>query len=527
LRVCTRMKGATHFKLLNMKRKVVFKRYEQNQPMLLPPSYEDLVPENHPVRIVNEIIDRIDIGELEKTYKGGGTSSYHPRMLLKVVVYAYLRNMYSSRKIEDALKENVHFMWLSGGAKPDHNTINDFRSKRLRDHLKKIFNQVVILLCEEGAISLREIVLDGTKIEANANRYTFVWGRAIKTSRERIERQLRDLWKYVEEVYQDEEQRPNTPEFEAIDADAVSRTIDQINEALKEKDIDPKVRQKLTYAKKNWPEKLKEYDEREKQLAGRSSLSKTDPDATFMRMKEDHMLNGQLKPGYNVQASTEKQYIVDYTLGQTTTDTNLMKGHLDDFIASYGLAPENLTADAGYGSEENYLYLEELGITAFVKYNYFDKEQKETKSPRNPFHPDNLHYNEKTDTYTCPIGQQMKYIGDKITRRPSGYLQTHRRYQAQNCTGCPLRGPCHKARGDRIIERSSHLVRCKQHVRELLNSEEGIEKRKQRWQVEAVFANIKQNKGFRRFNLRGIDKTTTEFGLIALAHNIQKFSTNH
>ena len=181
-------------------KKVVFKRYDQNQPMLLPRSYEEMVAENHPVRVVNEIIERIDIAELEGTYKGGGTSSYHPRMLLKVVVYAYLRNMYSSRKMEEALKENVHFMWLSGGAKPDHNTINDFRGKRLKDHLKKIFNQVVVLLSEQGAISLKEIVLDGTKIEANANRYTFVWGKAIKTSRERIERQLRELWKYVEEV---------------------------------------------------------------------------------------------------------------------------------------------------------------------------------------------------------------------------------------------------------------------------------------------------------------------------------------
>lgn len=146
-----------------MAKKVVFKRYEQNQPMLLPLSYEELVPENHPVRVVNEVLERIDIRELMATYKGGGASSYHPRMLLKVVVYAYLRNMYSSRKIEEALKENVHFMWLAGGAKPDHNTISDFRSKRLGSHLKKIFNQVVALLSEQGAITLKEIVLDGQR----------------------------------------------------------------------------------------------------------------------------------------------------------------------------------------------------------------------------------------------------------------------------------------------------------------------------------------------------------------------------
>jgi transposase len=512
---------------MRKKGKPVFKRYDQNQPMLIPPSYEDLVPRNHPVRVVNEVIERIDIGALEASYKGGGTSSYHPRMLLKVVVYGYLRNIYSSRKLEQAVNENVHFMWLAAGAKPDHNTIADFRSKRLKDHLKKIFNQVVVLLAEEGAVSLKEVVLDGTKIEANANRYTFVWGKAIKVSRERIERQLKELWSYVERVYQDEEQQPNEPNFEAIDPQAVARTIHTINEALKDKEVEPKVRQKLKYAEKNWPKKLAEYDEKEKILKGRNSYSKTDPDATFMRMKEDHMRNGQLKPGYNVQASTEKQYIVNYTLGQTTSDTSLLKDHFEEHCRSFGRTPETLTADAGYGSEENYTFLEEQGVTAFVKYNYFDREQKE-KEP-NAFHSDNLHYDAKRDAVTCPSGQQMNFIGKKRRRTRGGYLQTYRMYQAMNCEGCPMRGPCHKGEGDRIIQRSPDLHRHRQRVRELLASEEGLEKRKQRWQVEAVFGNIKQNKGFRRFYLRGIEKVNVEFGLLALAHNLQRFTnkTSH
>lgn len=507
-----------------MKRKPepVFKRYDQNQLMLIPPSYDELVPQNHPVRVVNDVIERIDVRVLETSYKGGGTSSYHPRTLLKVMVYGYIRNIYSSRKLEQACQENVHFMWLAGGAKPDHNTIADFRSKRLKDHLKKIFNEIVKLLVEEGVISLKEVVVDGTKIEANANRYTFVWGKAIKVSRERIERQLKELWSYVEQVYQDEEQRPNEPEFEAISPEKVTRAIEEINEALKDKEVDPKVRQKLKYAEKNWPGKLAEYDEKEKILKGRNSYSKTDPDATFMRMKEDHMRNGQLKPGYNVQASTERQYIINYTLGQTTSDTVLLKDHIEEHISGYGSTPNCVTADAGYGSEENYEFLEEQGIEAFVKYGYFDKEQREKKP--NPFHSDNLHYDTKTDTLTCPAGQSMHYIGDTRRRTKGGYLQTHRMYQAMNCEGCPMRGPCHKAEGNRIVQRSPNLVRYKQLVRELLESDEGLEKRKQRWQVEAVFGNIKQNKGFRRFYLRGTEKVSVEVGLIAIAHNLQRFS---
>ena len=245
-----------------------------------------------------------------------------------------------------------------------------------------------------------------------------------------------------------------------------------------------------------------------------------------MRMKEDHMRNGQLKPGYNVQASTERQYIINYTLGQTTSDTTLLKDHIDEHVASFGAPPESLTADAGYGSEENYQALEERDIKAFVKYNYFDKDQN--KKNVNPFAADNLHYDAGSDTVICPIGQPMRYIGDTKRRTANGFLQIHRKYQALNCTSCPMRGPCHKAGGNRIIQRSPNLARYKQKARELLTSEEGIEKRKQRWQVEAVFGNIKQNKGFRRFNLRGIEKVNIEIGLIAIAHNLQRFSkTEH
>jgi transposase len=508
-----------------MSRKVVFKTYHQNQLSLIPPSYDDLVPKNHPVRIVNTIVDHLDIASLEKTYKGGGTSSYHPRMLLKVVIYSYLRNIYSSRKIEQALQENVHFMWLSGQSKPDHNTINDFRGKRLKGKFKNIFNQVVELLAEQGVLSLKELYVDGTKIEANANRYTFVWGKSIKTSKERIKKQLKELWSYVEKVYAEEQMLPNQPDFEEIDPEKVAQTIDTINEALKDKKIDKKVKQKLNYAKKNWPKNLQKYNEQEAILGKRNSFSKTDPDATFMRMKDDHMQNGQLKPGYNLQASTNNQFITNYTLAQTTADTTTLKDHLKDHIESYDQTPETLTADAGYGSEENYTDLEEKNITAFVKYNYFHKEQRDKKHKENPFHPDNLFYNPETDTYYCPMGQAMRKTHTYESQTKNGFTQNIHRYQAQNCRGCPLRGSCHKAKGNRIIERNHNLIRLKEKAKNLLLSEGGIAHRKRRcWDVEAVFGNIKQNMGFKRFMLRGMEKVTTEIGLIAMAHNLKKFS---
>ena len=507
-----------------MKASPVWKTNNQSQLSLLPPSYDDFVPDNHPVRTVNTIIDQIDISAIERTYKGGGTSSYHPRDLIKILIYAYLRNLYSSRKIEQALGENVHFMWLSGCIQPDHNTISNFRSGKLKGNFKKIFNQVVLLLASEGYLNMKDIYVDGTKIEANANRYTFVWGKSINNSRGRIEKQLKELWRYVETVYADEAQQPNGPDnFDAVDPEEVSKTIDKINQALEGRTIDKKVKQKLNYAKNNWPKNVARYNRQQGEMGHRNSMSRTDPDATFMRMKDDHMQNGQLKPGYNLQASSNNQFIVNYTLAQTTADTTTLIDHLEEHQESFGQHPEIVTADAGYGSEQNYAYLEDQDIEAFVKYNYFHKEQKQQKKQPDPFHPDELHYNIGQDCYYCPMGQQMQNIGVFGRTTKNGHLQTYTRYQASNCGGCPLRGSCFKAKGNRIIERNYDLIRLRAKAKEKLLSKRGIAHRKQRcWDVEAIFGNIKHNMGFKRFMLRGIDKVNTEIGLIAMAHNLKK-----
>ena len=157
------------------KSKVVFKDYNPKENLLFPPNLSELIDEKHPVRIVSSIIDGLDIKNLIKSYKPGGTSCYHPKMLLKVLIYGYLSNIYSSRKMEQALKENIHFMWLSAMSRPDHNTLNRFRIERLKGEVKSIFTQIVLLLEKEGLVSLETTFVDGTKIEANANRYTFVW----------------------------------------------------------------------------------------------------------------------------------------------------------------------------------------------------------------------------------------------------------------------------------------------------------------------------------------------------------------
>lgn len=505
----------------------VFKAYHQRQGMLLPPSLDELIAAAHPVRIVDEVLSKIDIQPLIRQYKTGGASNYHPGMLLKVLVYAYINNIYSSRKIEEALQQNIHFMWLSGMSTPDHNTINRFRSEKLKEPLKKIFVQVVQLLAAEGLLSLKELYTDGTKIEANANRYSFVWGKAIKTNKEKMKQQLDELWKYAQSVAVSELDDTDPGGFDKIDKEKVEQTIAKIDAALKDKPVSKEVKQKLNYAKKHWPAALDKYEQQEKTMGQhRKSFSKTDTGATFMRMKEDHMQNGQLKPAYNLQVSSNNQYITHYSIHQSTTDTTTLAEHINDFIQQHQSTPAALTADAGYGSQENYEYLEQHKITAYVKHNQFNREQNSNSiQQKKSFAADTLHYNKEQDYYVCPIGQHMGNKGTATKVTATGFTQQVTKYQAKNCKGCPLNGSCHKSSDNRIIEVNHHLNQLKQQANQRLLSGEGIKKRKQRcWDVEPVFASIKNNHGFKRFMLRGKEKVTIETGLLALAHNLRKKS---
>jgi transposase len=510
--------------LLSMKKPVVFKDYLFNQPFILPPSLDELIVSNHPVRVVSHIIEQLNLQPLLEVYKGGGCSSYHPKMLLKIVVYGYMTNVYSSRKLEEACKSNINFMWLAALNTPDHNTINTFRSTKLQEPLKAIFTQVVELLAEEGLLSIKELYTDGTKIEANANKYTFVWGKAIKTNKEKMAKQLEQIWEDTQRIAAIENKDTSPIDFTTIDQEKIKTVVCKIEAAIENKSIPKKLNQKLNYIKKNYEKTLDKYDAQQAIMGeDRNSYSKTDEDATFMRMKEDHMKNGQLKPAYNVQASTNNQFVVNYTVHQNTTDTNTLIAHLEDYKESYNTTPTMATADAGYGSEENYEYLQQNNIETYVKYGLFDREQNETIQSKKPFTTDKLFYNEKEDYYICPMGQKMLNIGTHTQKTSTGFKQTITNYQARNCSTCPLNGVCHKSKGNRIISINHNLNKYKQQAKEYLQSEEGVAHRKKRcYDTEPVWGNIKSNHHFKRFMLRGTKKVTVEVGLLSLAQNLRK-----
>ncbi len=253
--------------------------------MALPPTIDGLIPENHPVKTVDQVINEIAIDPLIKKYKGGGCSSYNPRMLLKVLVYGYLNNIYSSSKLEKAIRENIHFMWLAGMAKPEHNTINRFRTDRLKGVIKHVFSQVVLFMADQGLVDLRKVAYtDGTMIEANANRYSFVWGKNITRYRENIVKQLEELWQYTEKVAADELKDTAPNNFEKISPEEVKKVVNKIDTVLKDKPKDNKTKNKLRTAKKEWSERIAAYDKQKQIMGERNSYSKTDTDATFIRL---------------------------------------------------------------------------------------------------------------------------------------------------------------------------------------------------------------------------------------------------
>ena len=502
--------------------KLAIKSDNRKQNLLLPPSLDELVPEKHMVRVVDAVIDRLDISDILSTYRGGGNSAFNPKMMLKVLVFAYLSNVYSSRRIEELLKRDIYFMWLAGMKRPDFRTINYYRGKRLKEGFDAVFTQVVRLLHEEGFVSLKVQYIDGTKIESVANKYTFVWRGSVEKYDARLKAKTEALLRQIEQNHAIENQENPVPE--ELTAEEVTKRVERIKEKVDAENLGKEERKALKQIETDSVPRMNRYRGQLETMGPRNSYSKTDPDATFMRMKEDAMLNGQLKPGYNVQISTENQFITNFGIYQRPTDTLTMISYLESFKARYGMQSEEIIADSGYGSEENYEYMFSNGMTPYVKYNMFHVEQRRGYR-NNPFRVSNLFYNPDDDFYVCPMGQKLKFIRQEKRYTASGYQQTVSVYRASRCEGCPLRGQCHKSKRDRLIEVNHTLDDYKARARELLTSEQGLKHRSNRpIEPEAVFGQIKECGRFRRLRLKGLTGAKIDFGLKALAHNLRKLA---
>lgn len=513
---------------------VVFKEYNQNQ-LLLPMDVNSLIPANHMVRVINDAIDQMKLDALFAQYPGGGRASFHPVMMTKLLVYAYADKIFSSRRIEKAARENIMYMWLCGGNVPDFKTINSFRSERMKDIILDVFSEVVELLVEQKYIKLENYFLDGTKIEANANKYSWVWGKSTKRYKAKLKEKCKELFAAAELENESENQEYGERNLEElgegkeIDSKAIEEAVKRIDEKLAQYPQDKALKQAKKRIEKDYLPRMKKYEQQELVLAERNSYSKTDTDATFMRMKEDHMKNGQLKPGYNIQIGTENQFIVAYSVHQDATDTSCLKEHMEQVKATLkGRLPKNLVADAGYGSEENYEYMNESQLGNYVKYNTFHKEATR-KWKKDVVRIQNWQYDEENDHYICAHGKCLLFQCEQIRKSKRGYESTVRIYQSEDCSGCPYRSQCIKKSDKPDLNKRIYINRraneLKSQARENLLSEYGLLMRSLRpVEVESVFGNVKGNVGVRRFILKGKPKVTLEWGLHCIAHNMKKLT---
>ena len=372
------------------------------------------IPEDDPVRLLSAVAERMNYRKIMAAYSRYGRIEYSPKILTKVLVYGYMRKIISSRKIEQACKENICFMYLLEGQKaPDHNTISRFRSKILVGEAgQELLRQLTEMLAEAGLIDLKAVFIDGTKIEANANKYSFVWrkGQVKKLAKlnERIRAELPELLKksgirfHIGETVQLRELKKLR---KRLKAKCRERDVSFVYGKGNHKDI----LQKLTEKTEDWIAKYKQYIADIHICGDRNSYSRTDHDATFMHMKEDHMRNGQLKPGYNVNVATSNEFIIGTYISPDRSDVQTLIPFMEQLTTTYsGHVIEKTTVDSGYESEENYCWFEEhQGMELYVKPS--NHEIKKSKKYRTDIsRRENMQYDAEADAYTCACGKQIR-----------------------------------------------------------------------------------------------------------------------
>ncbi len=513
-----------------------FKYYEQNQ-LMIPMEWKTLIPKDDVVFVLNDLIDNMNIDKLLETYSPIGCNSYSPKMMLKILMYGYIRKRYSSRQIADAVQSDIKFIWLAGGNKPTRNVINSFRKDKMKVIMEDVFVELLIVLEKKGYINTEEYFVDGTKIEANANKYTFVWKKAVEKYRAKLQEQVHELMKDIDDLndeedklYPDKEIKPEDITPEELE-EFTKRLSDKLNQGLEkekskeEKQKDKKTKKILNKINKDFKPRLEKYNE-DLAIIGenRNSYCKTDKDATFMHMKEDHMKNGQLKPGYNIQVGSCNGFVVNWSTHQNRNDNGTLIPHFERYERFFGKLPNSTGADSGYGNQENYEFLKKKHIKNYIKYPLFHKEQtKKFKSMK--YNWQNMEYDEINDTFTCPEGNKLKYINMKYDKTETGFVQESRVYECSECSNCPHKSECTKAKGNRQIRFNKKLWQLKKVAKRNLLSEKGIEMRGKRAEYsEGIFGQIKWNMGFKRFLLRGLEKVDLEWGLLCFALNIKRMN---
>ena len=476
----------------------------------------------------------MDLSDLYKTYDRIRKNQATPRQMLKIVLYAAMNRLYSSRDIESACRRDINFMYLlEGMPAPDHATIARFISLHFSECSKEILAGMSEALYAMGELSGKSIFIDGTKIESVANKYTFVWKKAVTKSQakllEKIERftaECEDLYG-IRIVYNDK-----------IDIGTLKRLRKELMKIGDEEGIvfvkgaghRKSQLQKTVEELDEYMRRLSDYKEKLETLGTRNSYSKTDPDATFMRMKEDAMRNGQLKPAYNIQHGVDSEYITWVDISAHPTDTRTLIPLLKDMEKHLSFKYTEIVADAGYESEENYAFLEGNGQLSFIKPTNYEIS-KTRRYRKDISRAENMAYDKERDLYICHAGKELPVLYERNPKNESGYRRRITIYGCRDCGGCPYKSDCIHGNNcntpmeerNKTIQVSKKMLEYRKKDLERITGEYGTLLRVNRSiQAEGSFADVKEDMNFRRYLYRGKKNALAQSIILAMGRNISK-----
>ncbi len=500
----------------------------------LPLDIEISIPSDDPVRLLSAFVEGMDLSDLYATYDRIRKNQATPRQMLKISIYAAMNRIYSSRDIESSCKRDINFMYLLDGAPaPDHSTIARFISLHLSQCSKKMMSEVGTILLDLGEISGENIFIDGTKIESTANKYSFVWKKAVSKNLQKLTEKLCAFCAECEELYA----------FKLVYDDEITlHTLKRLKKKLREIKKEENIKfvhgsgkrkprlQRSIETLEGYIEKLNEYKRHLRICGKRNSYAKTDTDATFMRMKEDAMLNGQLKPAYNLQHGVDSEYVTWLDIYPNPTDTLTLIPFLKDMEKHLSFKYKNIVADAGYESEENYVFLEKNGQAGYIKpQNYELSKQRNFR--KDISRRENMDYDPVTDTYKCKNGKILKAVSKKTENTATGYRREVTIYECENCRRCPYKKACIKGNNcktplkdrNKKLTVSRKLEEKRAECLERITSEYGTQLRMNRSiQAEGSFANVKEDMNFRRYLYRGKENVLAQSTLLAIGFDINK-----
>ena len=508
--------------------------FNQYYQIKLPLNLELSVPAKDPVRLLSAFVEGMDLSDLYKTYDRIRKNQATPRQMLKIVLYAAMNRLYSSRDIERACRRDINFMYLlEGMPAPDHATVARFISLHFSGCSEKILSEMSEALYAMGEISGKTIFIDGTKIESVANRYTFVWKKSVTKNEEKLIARIEQLVGECEELY-----GIRIVYNDRIDIGTLKRLRKELMKIFEKEGISfvhgaghrKSPVQKSVEELDGYMRRLMDYKEKLETLGARNSYSKTDPDATFMRMKEDAMKNGQLKPAYNIQHGVDSEYIAWVDISAHPTDTRTLIPFMKDMEKHLSFKYTEVVCDAGYESEENYAFLEENGQLSFIKpVNY---EISKTRRYRKDIsRAENMAYDKERDVYICHAGKELSVLYERNPKNESGYRRKLTTYGCPDCGGCPYKSDCIRGNNcntpmeerNKVLQVSKKMLEYREKDLERITSEYGTLLRVNRSiQAEGSFADVKEDMNFRRYLYRGRKNALAESILLAMGRNINK-----